>query len=186
MVRRLLRLRSRAKRRATHCWRPAARPAVGRAAGDGRGATFLATTAPASTPEVSDDVEGARRADRDRAAPDTTSRCLTRTNARLPSVPTASRGTTSAPGRRDSVTSSEAVRSGMRLGCEPLTSMSAMNTRAFGDNVETHPERRDLGDPAVERQLRIGIEADPDGLAHFELVDVGLVDPARARASSSG
>ena len=64
---------------------------------------------------------------------------LTRTKALLPSVPTASLGTTSAPGSRESVTSSDAVRSGIRFGCEPLTSMSTTNTRDFGDSVETTP-----------------------------------------------
>ena len=55
--------------------------------------------------------------------------------------------------------------------------MSATYTLAFGDKVDTTPSGESLSDPAVERQLRIRIEADLDRLAHLKLVDVGLVDP---------
>ena len=51
-----------------------------------------------------------------------------------------------------------------------------VNTR-FRRQRRDHAERRDLGDLAVEGQLRIGVEADLDRLIELKLVDVGLIHP---------
>ena len=46
-------------------------------------------------------------------------------------------------------TSSDAVRSGIRLGCAPSTAIRAMKVRTFGDSVGGDGQRRDLGDAAA-------------------------------------
>ena len=40
-----------------------------------------------------------------------------------------------------------------------------MKLRTFGDSDRLHADRRDLVDRAGERQVRIGVEPDPHGLA---------------------
>ena len=57
-------------------------------------------------------------------------------------------------GDRASVTSRDAVRSGMRFGCEPLTAIKHDEDACFGRKSRHDSERRDLRDTAVEGQLR--------------------------------
>src|SRR4051812_7972557 len=101
-------------------------------------AALRATVTPSCRPEVTTAscvfIEPTDTSCRSRRPP----RC-TRTNACSPSNTMASRGTTSAPGTRSSSTSSDAVRSGIRFGCAPLTSTRTMKLRTLGESVDCWP-----------------------------------------------